>query len=62
MLAAYYLVLLKKRFGSNHDVVAAAYNMGPNKIAYYVDRQLPLPERSRVYLAMVKDGKRRGYT
>ena len=62
MLSAYYLVLLKNRFGNDHDVVAAAYNAGPNKIAYYVDNGLPLPERSRVYLAMVKDGKRRGYT
>jgi len=62
MLAAYYLVLLKNRFGRDHDLVAAAYNAGPNKIAYYVDNGLPLPERSLVYLAMVKDGKRRGYT
>ena len=61
MLAAYYLVLLRNRFGRDHDLVAAAYNMGPNKIAYYVNNQLPLPERSRVYLAMVAEGKRRGY-
>jgi soluble lytic murein transglycosylase-like protein len=62
MLAAYYLTILRKKFGGDHDIVAAAYNAGPNKIAYYVDNQLPLPERSRIYLAMVKDGKRRGYT
>lgn len=62
MLAAYYINLLKKRFHNDHDLVLAAYNAGPNKISYYVDNQLPLPERSRVYLAMVKDAKRRGYT
>jgi soluble lytic murein transglycosylase-like protein len=61
MLAAYYLSLLKKRFAGDPDLVAAAYNMGPNKIAYYADNNLPLPERSRVYLAMVAEGRRRGY-
>jgi soluble lytic murein transglycosylase-like protein len=61
MLAAYYMYLLKRKFGDRHDLVAAAYDAGPNKIAYYVDSGEPLPERSQLYIAMVADAKRRGF-
>lgn len=61
MLAAYYMRLLKQKFGDDHNVVAAAYDAGPNKIAYYVDSGEPLPERSQLYIAMVADAKRRGF-
>lgn len=61
MLAAYYLLLLKQKFGDDHDVVAAAYDAGPNKIAYYVDRGLPLPPESQAYVDMVAEAKSRGF-
>jgi len=61
MLATYYMGLLKHKFGDDHDLVAAAYNIGPGKIARCLATQSPLPERSRIYIAMVKDAKRRGF-
>jgi soluble lytic murein transglycosylase-like protein len=62
MLAAYYMLVLKRKFGDDHDLVAAAYNIGPNKIAYYLRTRRPFPTASRVYLAMVRDAKLRGFT
>ena len=62
MLAAYYMLILKRKFGDDHDLVAAAYNIGPNKIAYYLRTRRPFPTASRLYLAMVKDAKLRGFT
>ena len=61
MLATYYMSILKSKFGNDHDLVAAAYNVGPGCIAKCLANQTPFPERSRVYLAMVKDAKRRGF-
>jgi len=61
MLATYYMKLLKNKFGDDHDLVAAAYNIGPGRIARCLATQSPLPERSRIYIAMVKDAKRRGF-
>jgi soluble lytic murein transglycosylase-like protein len=62
MLAAYYMLLLRKKFGDDHDVVAAAYNLGPNKIAYYLRTRRPFPRASLLYIAMVRDAKLRGFT
>ena len=61
MLATYYMALLRNKFGNDHDLVAAAYNIGPGHITRCIATNSPLPERSRVYLAMVKDAKRRGF-
>lgn len=61
MLATYYMGLLRHKFGDDHDLVAAAYNIGPGKITRCLATQTPLPERSRIYIAMVKDAKRRGF-
>lgn len=61
LLAAYYLAVLKKKFGDDHDLVAAAYNIGPTRIAYNLKNSLPLPAKSLVYLAMVKDAQARGF-
>ena len=62
MLAAYYMLVLRRKFGDDHDLVAAAYNIGPNKIAYYLRTRRPFPKASRIYLAMVRDAKLRGFT
>ena len=61
MLAAYYMLVLKRKFGKDHDVVAAAYNIGPNRIAECIRQRRPFPTASRIYIAMVKDAKRRGF-
>jgi soluble lytic murein transglycosylase len=61
MLAAYYLNILRKKFGDDHDIVAAAYNAGPTKIATLLDKGEQLPDSSRTYIAMVNDAKRRGF-
>jgi soluble lytic murein transglycosylase-like protein len=61
MLAAYYLAVLKKKFGDDHDLVAAAYNIGPTRIAYNLKNGLPLPAKSMLYLALVKDAQARGF-
>jgi soluble lytic murein transglycosylase-like protein len=62
MLAAYYMLVLKRKFDTNdHDIVAAAYNAGPVIIANRLDAGQPLPQSSMIYLAMVKDAKRRGF-
>ena len=62
MLAAYYLLVLRRKFGDDHDLVAAAYNIGPSKIAYYLRTRRPFPKASRIYLDMVRDAKLRGFT
>jgi soluble lytic murein transglycosylase-like protein len=61
MLAAYYLTILKRKFGDDHEIVAAAYDAGPSKIAAILDKGDPLPDRSKQYIAMVEDAKRRGF-
>jgi soluble lytic murein transglycosylase-like protein len=61
MLAAYYMLILRNRFGNDHRLVAAAYNTGPNKIARLLSAGQPLPHESLTYLAMVADAKSRGF-
>jgi soluble lytic murein transglycosylase-like protein len=61
MLAAYYMTLLRKKFGDDHSLVAAAYDMGPTKLAAHLDKGEPLPEQSMIYVAMVEDAKKRGF-
>jgi soluble lytic murein transglycosylase-like protein len=66
MLAAFDLHHLGRRFGMNHDLVAAAYNMGEGAMARWkkekeLDKSLPLPPRAAIYVARVKSAKRRGY-
>ena len=62
MLAAYYMLILKRKFGDDHNLVAAAYNIGPSRIAYNLKKGRRLPSASLTYLAMVADAKRRGFT
>jgi soluble lytic murein transglycosylase-like protein len=61
MLAAYYLTILRNKFGSRHDLVAAAYNVGPGKVARSLQAREPLPAGATIYVAMVEDAKRRGF-
>ena len=66
MLAAFDLHHLSRRFGKDHDIVAAAYNQGEGAIARWkVEREtnkaLPLPPRAAVYVARVRSAKRKGY-
>jgi soluble lytic murein transglycosylase-like protein len=61
LLATYYLMLLKRKFGDRHNIVAAAYNIGHGRIAYHLKHHLPLPKQSRLYLALVEDAKARGF-
>ena len=66
MLAACDLHHLSRRFGRDHDIVAAAYNMGEGAMARWrvekeANKALPLPPRAAVYIARVKGAKRRGY-
>ena len=61
MLAAYYMTILRKRFGDDHSLVAAAYDLGPTKLAAHLDKGEPLPEQSMIYVAMVEDAKKRGF-
>jgi soluble lytic murein transglycosylase-like protein len=61
MLAAYYLTILRRKFGDKHDLVAAAYNVGPGKVSRSIAAKTPLPEAATIYVAMVEDAKRRGF-
>ena len=66
MLAAFDLHHLSRRFGKDHDLVAAAYNMGEGAMARWrvekeLNKSLPLPPRAAVYVARVRGAKRRGY-
>jgi soluble lytic murein transglycosylase-like protein len=61
MLAAYYLTILRQKFGDKHDIVASAYNVGPGKITRSLAARRPLPENATIYVAMVEDAKRRGF-
>lgn len=61
MLAAYYLTILRRKFGDKHDLVAAAYNVGPGKVSRILEERQPLPEGATIYVAMVEDAKRRGF-
>jgi soluble lytic murein transglycosylase-like protein len=61
MLATYYMRILSQKFGRNHELVAAAYNAGPTRIARILASGQPLPQESRAYLAMVTDAKNRGF-
>jgi len=66
MLAAFDLHHLSRRFGMDHDLVAAAYNQGEGAIARWrqrreLDKSLPLPPRASAYIACVRRAKRRGY-
>jgi soluble lytic murein transglycosylase-like protein len=61
MLAAYYMTLLRKKFGNDHSLVAAAYDLGPTKLAAHLDKGDPLPEQSMIYVSMVEDAKKRGF-
>jgi soluble lytic murein transglycosylase-like protein len=61
MLAAYYLAILKKKFGDNHETVAAAYHAGPPTIAALLEKGEPFPKSTIQYIAMVNDAKRLGF-
>ena len=61
MLAAFDLHHLRKRFGSNHMLVAAAYNQGEGSISRCLATGLPLPPRALEYVERVKRAKRLGY-
>jgi soluble lytic murein transglycosylase-like protein len=61
MVAAAHLSFLKKIFGNDHDLVAAAYDAGHNRILKLIREGKPLPIESRMYIAMVHEAKQRGY-
>jgi soluble lytic murein transglycosylase-like protein len=61
MVAAAHMKFLKKIFGDNHDLVAAAYDAGHNRILKLIREGKPLPQQSRMYIAMVHEAKQRGY-
>jgi soluble lytic murein transglycosylase-like protein len=61
MLAAFYLWHLRSRFGNNHELVAAAYNLGEGKVAKALRNGLPIPLKGQTYVARVIQAKRRGY-
>jgi hypothetical protein len=52
---------LTNLFGDNHDLVAAAYDAGHNRILRLLREGKPLPQESRMYIAMVHEAKQRGY-
>jgi soluble lytic murein transglycosylase-like protein len=61
MLAAAHLKFLKRIFGDDHDLVAAAYDAGHHRILRLIKEGKPLPKESRMYVAMVHEAKQRGY-
>jgi soluble lytic murein transglycosylase-like protein len=61
MIAAAHMKFLQNIFGDNHDLVAAAYDAGHNKILRLLREGKPLPAESRLYIAMVHEAKLRGY-
>ena len=61
MLAAFDLHHLRQRFGSSHNLVAAAYNQGEGRISRCLFAGRPLPARALEYVARVERAKRMGY-
>jgi soluble lytic murein transglycosylase-like protein len=61
MIAAAHMKFLRGIFGNNHDLVAAAYDAGHNRILHLLHNGKPLPQQSRLYIAMVHEAKQRGY-
>jgi soluble lytic murein transglycosylase-like protein len=61
MLAAAHMKFLVGIFGDDHDLVAAAYDAGHRRILKILQEGKPLPEASRLYIAMVHEAKQRGY-
>jgi soluble lytic murein transglycosylase-like protein len=61
MIAAAHMKFLRGIFGNNHDLVAAAYDAGHNRILKLLHEGKPLPQQSKLYIAMVHEAKLRGY-
>lgn len=61
LVAAAHMKFLKNIFGDDHDLVAAAYDAGHNKILRLLKQGKPLPAESQLYVAMVHEAKQRGY-
>jgi soluble lytic murein transglycosylase-like protein len=61
MLAAFDLHHLRQRFGSDHRLVAAAYNQGEGRISRCLAAGHSLPPRALEYVARVERAKRMGY-
>lgn len=61
LVAAAHMKFLKNIFGDDHDLVAAAYDAGHNRILKLMREGRPLPVESQLYVAMVHEAKNRGY-
>jgi len=61
MLAAFDLQHLRRKFGDNHELVAAAYNQGEGKMTKVLAAGEPVPRRGLVYIARVIEAKRKGF-
>ena len=62
MLAAFELHHLRRRFGNDHRLVAAAYNQGEGCISRCLRQGLPLPARAVEFIARVRRAQLMGYT
>jgi soluble lytic murein transglycosylase-like protein len=61
MLAAFDLHHLSRRFGHDHQLVAAAYNQGEGCIRRCLKKRIPFPARAIEYLGRVERAKKMGY-
>jgi soluble lytic murein transglycosylase-like protein len=61
MMASYLMLILKRKFGGDHKIVAAAYDGGHVRIARCLDKGIDFPAQVQEYVARVEDAKRRGY-
>jgi soluble lytic murein transglycosylase-like protein len=61
MMASYLMLILKRKFGNDHTIVAAAYDAGHVRIARCLDEGTAFPAQVQEYIARVEAAKRRGY-
>lgn len=61
MMAAYLMVILKRKFGNDHKLVAAAYDAGHVRIAKCLDEGTEFPAQVQEYVARVEAAKRHGF-
>ncbi len=60
MLGTFYLGYLKKKFGSDHDLVSAAYNQGPGALNRALKAQ-KLTSAMKDYIAKIENAEKQGY-
>ncbi len=61
MMATYLMVVLKKKFGNDHKLVAAAYDAGHVLIAKCLDKKTAFPAQVQEYVARVEAAKQNGF-